>query len=179
MDLREKPTVRNMRFWDLEKVLEIERSTFPTPWDAEIFLKGLRNTQSAVYLVMAMPGRLGGYIGADIADQEGHITNLAVSRDQRRKGFGSLLLIECMESCLEKGARWMTLEVREGNKPALGFYTHFGFEVLGVKMGYYYDTGENAVLMATGDIRMPDYRKMLYDFKESIGSRRRAEAGDL
>ncbi|MBN2168804.1 MAG: ribosomal protein S18-alanine N-acetyltransferase [Actinobacteria bacterium] len=179
MDSKKDPVIRSMRFWDIDKVLEIERSTFPTPWEPEIFLRGLRNTENAVYLVLVIPRRLGGYIGADLLGQEAHITNLAVAGDNRRKGFGSLLLIECIERCLEKGIRWMTLEVREGNGPALGFYRHFGFEVLGVKMGYYYDTGENAVLMATGDIRLPGYRKMLYDFKASIDSRQRTEAGDV
>lgn len=174
----ENVTIRNMRFWDLDQVLEIERSTFPTPWGAEIFLRALRNTERAVYLVMVSSRSLIGYIGSEFVGGEAHVTNLAVSGDRRRKGFGSLLLIECIERNLEKGARWMTLEVRESNSAALKFYKHFGFEILGVKMDYYYDTGENAVLMSTGDIRLPDYQRMIYGFKKSISSRLEAEAGD-
>lgn len=170
--------IRDMRSWDVDKILEIERKAFPTPWGAEIFLRGIRNDKSSIYLVASDDKRILGYLGSDFIGYEVHLTNLAVDEDCRRAGIGSLLLIECTKRGLEKGARWMTLEVREGNDSALEFYRHFGFEILGIKMGYYYDTGENAVLMCTGDIREPEYMKMIADFKSSIEERLSLEARD-
>lgn len=170
--------IRNMRFWDVDKILDIERRIFPTPWNAEIFLRGIRNTEGAIYLVASDSNHVAGYLGSDFIGYEVHLTNLAVAEGRRKCGIGSLLLIECVNRGMERGARWITLEVREGNETALEFYKHFGFEILGIKMGYYYDTGENAVLMCTGDIRQPDYMSMISDLKSSIEARLSSEACD-
>lgn len=41
----------------------------------------------------------------------------------------------------------MILEVRPSNAEALGLYDSFGFRVVGRRRGYYYDTGEDALVM--------------------------------
>jgi ribosomal-protein-alanine N-acetyltransferase len=39
------------------------------------------------------------------------------------------------------------LEVRPTNVEALGLYESFGFRVIGRRKGYYFDTGEDALVM--------------------------------
>jgi ribosomal protein S18 acetylase RimI-like enzyme len=39
------------------------------------------------------------------------------------------------------------LEVRPSNVEALGLYESLGFRVVGRRHGYYYDTGEDALVM--------------------------------
>ena len=39
------------------------------------------------------------------------------------------------------------LEVRPTNAEALGLYERFGFRVIGRRKGYYFDTGEDALVM--------------------------------
>ena len=39
------------------------------------------------------------------------------------------------------------LEVRPSNTEALALYESFGFRVVGRRRGYYYDTGEDALVM--------------------------------
>ena len=39
------------------------------------------------------------------------------------------------------------LEVRPTNAEALGLYESFGFRVIGRRKGYYFDTGEDALVM--------------------------------
>jgi ribosomal-protein-alanine N-acetyltransferase len=41
------------------------------------------------------------------------------------------------------------LEVRPTNAEALGLYESFGFQVIGRRKGYYFDTGEDALVMET------------------------------
>ena len=51
------------------------------------------------------------------------------------------------------GADSLTLEVRKTNAAAIALYTGLGFEVEGVRKGYYEDTGEDALIMWKRSIR--------------------------
>jgi ribosomal-protein-alanine N-acetyltransferase len=48
---------------------------------------------------------------------------------------------------VQEGIKHHTLEVRKSNEPAINLYTKFGFEVEGVRKGYYQDNGEDALIM--------------------------------
>jgi ribosomal-protein-alanine N-acetyltransferase len=48
----------------------------------------------------------------------------------------------------------VTLEVRPTNEEARTLYESFGFRVVGRRRGYYYDTGEDALIMEA-DLRAP------------------------
>ena len=41
----------------------------------------------------------------------------------------------------------VVLEVRPSNYPAIALYESFNFRVAGRRRGYYYDTGEDALVM--------------------------------
>jgi len=145
--------IREMLTGDIEAVMGIEREVFPSPWTPEFFERELRRGEVTIYLVAFSAGRLLGFIGAHLLGDEIYITNMAVAHDFRRRGLGSALLMECVQLGLKKGSRWLTLEVRETNRDAQEFYRFFGFRELGLRRGYYSDTGEDAVIMAAGDIR--------------------------
>jgi ribosomal-protein-alanine N-acetyltransferase len=44
----------------------------------------------------------------------------------------------------------VVLEVRPSNDHARSLYESFGFRVVGRRRGYYYDTGEDALVMEIG-----------------------------
>jgi [ribosomal protein S18]-alanine N-acetyltransferase len=44
----------------------------------------------------------------------------------------------------------VVLEVRPSNQHAVSLYESFGFRVVGRRRGYYYDTGEDALVMEVG-----------------------------
>jgi ribosomal-protein-alanine N-acetyltransferase len=78
---------------------------------------------------------------------EMEILNIAVRPELRRRGLGARLLGLALGICAEMGVRLAALEVRTGNAPALALYARFGFVRVGLRRGYYADTGEDAVLM--------------------------------
>ena len=155
--------IRDMRSQDIDRVVEMEKEIFDSPWNAELFRHELRNFDRTIYLVAEKDGELHAYMGAQVLDAEVHVTNMAVDPSRRRAGLGSALLLECIGRSLGRGARWLTLEVRRGNDEALQFYRTFGFEELGLRHGYYTDTGEDAIIMATGDIRSQDFAATIAD----------------
>jgi ribosomal-protein-alanine N-acetyltransferase len=69
-----------------------------------------------------------------------------VGENLRRKGYASLLFRQfCME-CAKKGVRYLTLEVRKSNLPAIRFYEKMGFQITG-EINRFYTDGEDAYRM--------------------------------
>ncbi len=149
--------IREMLATDLAGVMGLEHQVFESPWTEELFAQELKRGEACIYLVAESGGSVLGYIGAQVLGGEVHVTNMAVAQALRRRGLGSALLVSCVRRGLERGARWLTLEVRETNHEAREFYRQFGFDEIGLRRGYYADSGEDAVIMATGDIRDPGY----------------------
>jgi [ribosomal protein S18]-alanine N-acetyltransferase len=152
--------IREMRFDDIDGVVDLEKRIFSSPWSAELFRYEVENSQKTIYLVAEEDGNLTGYMGAQLYGKEVHVTNMAVQPESRRSGLATALLLECIRLALEREARWLTLEVRRGNDEAQSFYRGFGFEEMGLRHGYYTDSGEDAIIMVTGDIRSEEYQDL-------------------
>lgn len=140
-------TFRKMRPEDLDRVVEIENTAFLTPWSRSSFEAELRSNSKAHYLVACEGERVVAYIGAWFIFEEAHITNIAVDSSRRGCGIGDRLLTEFVEYCRARSIKRMTLEVRKSNAVAIGLYQKHDFKTLGVRKGYYTDTGEDALLM--------------------------------
>ena len=136
-----------MRPEDLDEVLDIERASFSMPWSRGAFLYEMQQNRVARCWVMREDGRTIGYLCLwEIAD-ELHITNVAVDPRCRRQGVGRMLLRGVLEDARERRLRLVVLEVRPSNAEARSLYEGFGFRVIGRRHGYYYDTGEDALVM--------------------------------
>ena len=71
------------------------------------------------------------------------------------------LLYELIETAIEMGARAVSLEVRVSNWSAQRLYTRFGFRPVGVRKGYYQETGEDALVMWADDVHTAEYERLL------------------
>lgn len=142
--------VDRMRPEDLDEVLAIERVSFSMPWTRGAFLYEMQQNRVARCLVVREAARVIGYVCLwEIAD-EMHITNVAVHPDWRRQGIGRALLGSVLADARTRHLRVVVLEVRPSNREAITLYEFFGFRVVGRRRGYYYDTGEDALIMETG-----------------------------
>lgn len=133
---------------DLDGVMDVEQLSFLTPWTRDAFVCELMQTYT-VYLVARDGDRIVGYGGSHVIWEDSHVTNIAVHPLYRGRGLGERMMRELMARAISRGARRMTLEVREGNTPAQTLYTKLGFvtEPGAVRKGYYTDTGEDAIVM--------------------------------
>ena len=93
-----------------------------------------------------------GYVGVWLLGEEGHITNVAVAPEMRRRGVGASLLAELMRIALGRSVHSMTLEVRPSNEAALALYKKFGFRSVGRRPHYYTDNAEDAEILWNTDI---------------------------
>jgi [ribosomal protein S18]-alanine N-acetyltransferase len=141
-------TLDRMRPEDLDEVLAIERASFTMPWSRGAFLYELQQNRVArCWVARGGEGEVVGYLCLwEVAD-EVHITNVAVRPDARCQGVASALLRSVLDDGRGRGFKIVVLEVRPSNHHALSLYESFGFRVVGRRHGYYYDTGEDALVM--------------------------------
>ena len=131
---------------DLSTLERIDRESFPTPWPAAEFRRFLERTD-AVCLTARIGGEPAGYGVMLFEWDTGHILNLAVDRELRRRGVGRALVGELSRLAVEAGAEKIALEVRETNLPAQLFYREMGLRAVKIERGHYADTGEDAYVM--------------------------------
>ena len=140
-------SISPMRPDDLDEVVTIERASFGMPWSRGAFLYEIEQNRVARCWVLREDDRIAAYLCLwEIAD-ELHVTNIAVHPGLRRRGLARRLLGAILEDGRARRLRAVTLEVRPTNDEARTLYESFGFRVVGRRRGYYYDTGEDALIM--------------------------------
>jgi ribosomal-protein-alanine N-acetyltransferase len=140
---------------DLSVVTKIEKETFPVPFSGSLFLKFM--DQDAFYCWVVLSGNeVIGYLIYSCAADEIDILNIAVSSKMRGKGVGNTLMGYLYQHAGELGGERIFLEVRPSNEEAIKFYEHLGFVKVGVRPGYYHDSGEDA-LVYSKDIEVQDH----------------------
>ena len=78
---------------------------------------------------------------------EVHIISIAVRRNFRRQGIGQLLLQKALQQSRTYKFNEVTLEVRKSNTAAKNLYAKYGFQLVGIRKGYYKDNFEDALVM--------------------------------
>lgn len=143
--------LRDMDPLDIEGVVAIERTSYPTPWAGTMFLGELLCDDS-VALVAEEDGAVAGYLMA--SDQAGvwHVLNVCVRPESRSRGVAARLLRELFARTEGRAGRGYTLEVRTSNAAAIRLYERMGFVGEGVRPRYYSDNGEDALIMWRGGV---------------------------
>lgn len=136
-----------MRPGDLDEVVAIERASFGMPWSRGAFLYEIEQNRVARCWVLREDDQVVAYLCLWEISDELHVTNIAVHPGQRRRGLARQLLGAILEDARSRRIRSVTLEVRPTNDEARTLYESFGFRVVGRRRGYYYDTGEDALIM--------------------------------
>lgn len=140
-------TFREMVPDDAAAVEVVEKACFSVPWSRESFWREAQNQRTAYRLAIdEKTGRVAGYVGCWVIDDEAQITNVAIHPDYQGQGISRRLLENLIAVIRERGAGRLTLEVRPSNTAALKLYTSLGFVDCGRRPRYYED-GEDAIIM--------------------------------
>jgi ribosomal-protein-alanine N-acetyltransferase len=179
---------------DIAQVMDIEHEAFPAAWPQTAYKRELQNS-AARYLVItelrdepveasAQRGMWGafrrivggeaapasnehllGFIGVWLMVGEAHIVTVAVRNEYRRMGIGERLLIAGVELAQEYDQELLTLEVRASNEAAQRLYEKYGFDQAGLRVRYYSDNHEDAVIMTTPPIASTGFRARFDELK--------------
>lgn len=140
--------IRMPRVEDLPSINDIEKGSFPHPWDSDVF-QDIVEYQGKIMLrgafirmvVAISQDRVVGYIvwteGLNL--QQGHILNIAVRKKMWGQGVGRKLLQNSIDSMNQQNMNQVRLEVREGNLRARKFYEQLGFQQKARIPAYYED----------------------------------------
>ena len=142
-------SVRQLEIYDVDAIVEIEKSCFSHPWSRESFSSLVEKSAFKAFGAFINESTLGGYVILSIAAKELHILNIAVHNEYRKHGLGTRLLQYAHDMALKKKCVESFLEVRESNMDAQSLYKKLGYTKLGRRLEYYSDTKEDAILMAS------------------------------
>lgn len=115
-----------------------------------------------------------GYAGLWLMVDEGHVTTIGVSPEQRGQGAGELLFLGLADIAKEMGAHRITLEVRVSNLSAQALYRKYGLEITGVRRRYYSDNNEDAYIMWSEPLDSPQYSNRIANLRKQLTNRLRA-----
>ncbi|MBO5948213.1 ribosomal protein S18-alanine N-acetyltransferase [bacterium] len=161
--------IRRMEKSDLDQVMQIEAEAYGEHhWSKDSFCNELENNLSRYYSAVDENNNLLGYLGAWFIFEEAHVTTVAVRKQCKKQGIANALMLHLIDACYENMIKYVTLEVRVSNIPALGLYTKWGFKDVGVRKGYYQDNNEDALIMFTENIFHEKFKNIYNENKEKM-----------
>lgn len=139
--------IRKMQYSDINHVMEVEKSSFTSPWTKEIFYQEIEKNSYAHYFVVESNEQVIGYAGMWIVVDDAQITNIAIKPDYRGFRIGERLFQHIYQHAIQNGVKRLSLEVRASNYVAQRLYRKFGLVPGGVRKNYYTDNQEDAIIM--------------------------------
>jgi len=157
-----------MRRRHVRQVMRIESQVYTRPWSAALFLQEIARRSDRFYIVAKLESDVVGYGGLMSSGLEAHITTIAVDPLLHGRHIGMKIMICLMDAAIERGGRTVSLEVRKSNAGAQAMYEQFAFQPVGVRRGYYIETGEDAVVMWVDGVNEPSYSTRLNGLREKV-----------
>lgn len=130
---------------DMPDVLQIEKASFPNPWEVSEFFSELRQSNCSG-IVAERCGEILGYVIYATYEAHFEIINLAVKSSCRRSGIGTLLLLHVTHTVTALGRSATHMAVRETNLDAQLFLKKNGFKVSAILKGLYGDSLEDSYM---------------------------------
>ncbi len=147
------PQLTPLRWFDIAELLPIERELFgDEQWSAAMFwseLAAAAQHGTRWYRITRDDlGKVLGYVGlCAYGDDHAWLQTLAVRREAQRRGVGRGLLAAALQHSSQLGVASVMLEVRADNDAAQRLYALHGFDVIGIRPGYYQPSGADALVM--------------------------------
>lgn len=136
---------------DMDEVVSIEDSSFPSPWSRDIFIRELQIPISRSLVAQIVENQcktIVGYLIFWIIAGEVQVHKIAVNKNVRNSGIASKLIKEMLRISRAEGVRVCTLEVGQSNESAKKLYEKFGFVVTEIRKKYYQESGDDALIMS-------------------------------
>ena len=158
--------IEEMTTEDVNEVIKIEEASYGEHhWSKDSFYSEVSNNLARYYVAKDENNNILGDIGSWFIIEEAQITNVSVSPEQRRKSIGEALLVHVVQQCYKEKIKYITLEVRVSNEPAIKLYEKYQFKSLGTRKHYYQDNNEDALIMWTENIFWDKFKS---DFEKNI-----------
>jgi ribosomal-protein-alanine N-acetyltransferase len=134
---------------DLDDIMDIERTSFRAPWSRQVFVEELDRDWAHVDVLRAREPRspVQAFVNYWLVRDEVHVLNVATHPTARRQGHAARLIEHVIAFAHRERCRYVTLEVRRSNQPAIRLYRKYGFRPVGIRPNYYIEDNEDAIVM--------------------------------
>jgi ribosomal-protein-alanine N-acetyltransferase len=139
-----RPAVKS----DVEAIYAIEVASFSSPWTREGIADEIESRSFTFTTVALWNEVVVGFIIYWAIAGEMHLINLAVAPQHRGFGVGRALMAHLLGQARQSESAEILLEVRLSNASARALYESLGFEAIGIRIGYYADNDEDALVMS-------------------------------
>ena len=158
--------VRRMLAEDVLIVHALDVASFSLPWPLSAYQFEVTQNPDSLPLVLEVVDdqgnwRIVGVMVIWLILDEAHIGTIAIDAEYRRKGLARILLGEGLLISHTKGAVAAYLEVRRGNIGAQELYRQFGFTIEGVRLRYYKDNHEDALLLTLKPLNIDRIKSLI------------------
>jgi ribosomal-protein-alanine acetyltransferase len=138
--------IRQARFADLKRMLEIENASFPIhPWDREIFLNYMRDCGD-MFFVAKLGRRVCGYVIIAKEATRAELASIAVDPAYRGRGIAHKMMEHTLSLLRHAKIETWWLTARVNNVTAINFYISLGFRRTRTVKSYY-ENGEDGLRM--------------------------------
>jgi len=143
---RQRLTIRPARADDLDALVALERRCFAGD---RLSRRALRRHLASGRCALIAAERAGTLVGSALVlfradSRAARLYSIAVDRGARGLGLGARLLEAAERAARRRGAESMRLEVRPGNRAAVGLYERAGYRPFAC-MERYYEDGASAL----------------------------------
>jgi ribosomal-protein-alanine N-acetyltransferase len=125
--------IRSATEKDLDRVLEIDRLSFPAPWTHHCFKLVLKDIFFVIEqkVLVIEQKEIIGYIVVCLCDLglRAEILRIAVHPDHRGKGIAKTLIEKSLQTFSKENVESVELEVNTANRSAVKLYEKFGFKI--------------------------------------------------
>ena len=171
-------TVNPMTPADILPVIAVEQAAYTSSLPQRDYTYELNHNRLAHYFVLHSHSNaldptttIIGVGGFWLVADELHIITLATRPDWQGQGLGEWLLLTLLEQGQSLKLQIATLEVRPSNSFAISLYKKYKFQEVGRRPGYYSNNGEDALILTTPPLHLPDYQAMLAQRKATLLAR--------
>ena len=130
---------------DIDAIAALEAKCLREAWSKEAL--GLFVKEGAFAVVAEADGKIVSYCTVLISLDEMQIINVATDPELRGRGYALAVMEKVIEESVSRGAISISLEVRESNEAAIALYKKLGFEICGLRKGFYKNPSESALVM--------------------------------
>lgn len=129
--------IRKATLDDIDIIHQIEMNIFDNPFGKDMLQFEINENPFGNYFVLQLNDTIIGFIGFWYMYENGQITNVAISKEFQRNGYGELLIKHGIYDAKKNNVVNLTLEVRHNNLAAILLYEKLGFKKIGIRKNYY------------------------------------------
>ena len=134
-------------WWHVAKAHEIDKSAFnATAWSLATFWSELTQRNRYYLALVDEKKEIVGFGGVAFNGVDADIQTIAIGAENQGGGLGGQLLDSMLDAAEALSVRFIFLEVRADNYPAINLYASRHFNRMSERVKYYPD-GETAIIM--------------------------------